>query len=63
MPSVYSEIVLGNLVKYFPSDFVIDLNGRTLPWEAICLIPFCDEGLFLETEKELLSRASFTDKE
>ena len=41
------------LEKYFPSDFDIDLNGRTLPWEAICLIPFVDDSLFLNNEQQV----------
>ena len=36
-------------------DFDIDLNGRALPWEAACLIPFVDEALFIKHEAELLS--------
>ena len=36
------------LKEYFPLDFDIDLNGRALPWEAACLIPFCDEKIFIE---------------
>jgi 5'-3' exoribonuclease 1 len=54
MPTAYSSIIDGVLNKYFPADFELDLNGRTLPWEAACLIPFCDEKLFLDTETELL---------
>ena len=38
---------------YFPSDFEIDLNGRTLAWEAIVLIPFADEAFFIAEEAKL----------
>jgi len=31
----------------------VDLNGRTLPWEAAILIPFANEALFLESEQKL----------
>lgn len=59
MPTSYSTIIDGVLNAYFPEDFELDLNGRTLPWEAACLIPFCDEKLFLETETELLKTVQF----
>lgn len=45
---------MGELNVYFPEEFELDLNGRTLPWEAACLIPFIPEDLFLESEKKLL---------
>jgi 5'-3' exoribonuclease 4 len=63
MPGPYSTIIDGVLNKYFPANFELDLNGRTLPWEAACLIPFCDEKLFLETETELLKSVVFSDHE
>jgi 5'-3' exoribonuclease 1 len=28
----------------FPSNFSVDLNGKTNAWEAIVLIPFVDEN-------------------
>ena len=63
MPDLYAQIILGELNKYFPLDFDLDLNGRTLPWEAACLIPFVDEQLFLNAEKEVLSKEKFTEEE
>jgi len=41
------------LNEYFPDDFEIDLNGRTLPWEAVILIPFVDEAEFIDAEASL----------
>jgi 5'-3' exonuclease len=41
---------LNQLKTYFPDDFDIDFNGRALPWEAICIIPFVDEKLFIDHE-------------
>ena len=35
------------LRPFFPDDFDIDLNGRTLTYEAACLIPFVDEKQFI----------------
>lgn len=40
------------------------MNGRTLPWEAAILIPFADEELFVQAEKNLFERGmQFTDEE
>lgn len=43
LPDGYDTIANGELIDFFPIDFDIDLNGRALPWEAACLIPFVDE--------------------
>jgi len=31
------------------------LNGKTLAWEAIVLIPFVDQALFLEMETKMFA--------
>lgn len=50
LPREYVSLAEGALKEYFPSDFTIDLNGRTLPWEAAILIPFADEAVFIQAE-------------
>ena len=51
LPSGYATIAKSEELKsYFPLDFDIDLNGRALPWEAACLIPFVDEKQFIAHE-------------
>ena len=55
LPSSYGPIAKNELKEYFPLDFDIDLNGRALPWEAACLIPFCDEKIFIEQETQMLA--------
>ena len=55
LPPSYGPIAKNDLKEYFPLDFDIDLNGRALPWEAACLIPFCDEKIFIEKETEMLT--------
>jgi 5'-3' exonuclease len=47
MPQKYTYLAQNELKEFFPEDFDIDLNGRTLPWEAAILIPFADEELFI----------------
>jgi len=64
LPSCYRAIATNELKDFFPDDFSVDLNGKTLAWEAIVLIPFVDQSLFLEMETKMLqSGALFTDKE
>jgi 5'-3' exonuclease len=55
LPDCYRKIATNDLKDFFPDDFSVDLNGKTLAWEAIVLIPFVDQALFLEKEAEMLS--------
>lgn len=55
LPPCYETIARGDLIEFFPEDFPIDLNGKTVAWEALVLIPFADEALFVQKEKELLT--------
>jgi 5'-3' exonuclease len=50
LPEQYAKIVYDELRPFFPDDFDIDLNGRALPWEAACLIPFIEEDKFISLE-------------
>jgi 5'-3' exonuclease len=51
LPEGYMSVVKNEqLIEYFPLDFDIDLNGRALPWEAACLIPFVDEQKAIRLE-------------
>ena len=63
LPKCYEQIARGDLVSYFPENFDIDLNGKTLAWEAICLIPFCDEVQFMQKEKEMLEGGAVFSQE
>ena len=55
LPASYKAVVESEtLIEYFPLDFDIDLNGRALPWEASCLIPFVDELKAIGLEKDML---------
>jgi len=59
LPAAYYKLI-EPLSKYFPADFDIDFNGKSTPWEAVCLIPFVDEKEFLETEAKMLTPGEFT---
>ena len=60
LPVCYETIARGDLVDFFPEDFEIDLNGKTVAWEALVLIPFADEALFLKKEQEMFARGGGT---
>lgn len=64
LPECYRQIATNELKSFFPDDFSVDLNGKTLAWEAIVLIPFVDQARFLEMEQQMLSQGgSFSQKE
>jgi 5'-3' exonuclease len=63
MPPQFAELAQGVLQDFFPDDFDIDLNGRTLPWEAAILIPFADEELFVQAEQQLFDQGMQLNKE
>lgn len=35
------------VVDFYPVNFTTDLNGKLQEWEAVVLIPFIDEVIFL----------------
>jgi len=64
MPKEYAELARGPLADFFPDSFDIDLNGKTLPWEAVILIPFADEELFIAEElKKVEAGMRYTTQE
>jgi 5'-3' exonuclease len=65
LPECYRKLALNDLKDFFPDDFSVDLNGKTLAWEAIVLIPFVDQTQFLDAEARMLETGAgvFTDKE
>lgn len=58
MPTCYEAVARGDLIEYFPEDFPLDLNGKTVAWEALVLIPFADEKLFIQKEAEMFAANS-----
>ena len=62
LPPGYATIAKSEELKsYFPLDFDIDLNGRALPWEAACLIPFVDEKQFIAHEQAMLQQHAISE--
>nr|CAG4718799.1 unnamed protein product [Naegleria fowleri] len=46
LPPAYRELMLSNespIKEFYPSDFNIDLNGKTKSWMGVCLLPFIDQ--------------------
>ena len=62
IPEAYQKLI-PHLANVFPSDFDIDLNGKTLAWEAICLIPFVDERKVMALEKSEIREGTLTQDE
>lgn len=63
LPECYRSIATNELTDFFPDDFSVDLNGKTIAWEAIVLIPFVDQALFLETEAKMLAASNCFSQE
>ena len=63
LPPCYEQVARGDLVEYFPEDFPIDLNGKTVAWEALVLIPFANEALFIEQETQMFAGGSTISQE
>ena len=55
LPPCYETIARGDLIDFFPDDFAIDLNGKAMIFEALVLIPYADDALFMQKEAELLA--------
>jgi 5'-3' exonuclease len=55
LPHEYLEIP-NRMAEDYPSNFAVDLNGKTNAWEAIVLIPFVDETKVIEEEAQLVKR-------
>jgi 5'-3' exoribonuclease 2 len=53
LPPAFKAIPEQRLADFYPMDFGVDLNGKTMAYEAIVLIPFMDEAKLLEEESSL----------
>lgn len=50
LPKCYHHLMLSeesDIKSYYPEDFKTDLNGKKHEWEAVVLIPFIDEVIYL----------------
>lgn len=63
VPAVYHELMTdpkSPIYDFYPRDFVLDMNGKKMEWEAVVKIPFIDEKRLLDAmapKNKLLSAA------
>lgn len=51
------------IIDFYPSDFKIDLNGKTAAWMGVALLPFIDEVRMFETLSAVYPNLSKEEKE
>ncbi|KAI9149280.1 5'-3' exoribonuclease [Paramyrothecium foliicola] len=60
VPKVYHELMTdpnSPIIDFYPRDFILDMNGKKMDWEAVVKIPFIDEKRLLDamaTKNDLL---------
>ncbi|KIV92728.1 hypothetical protein PV10_03999 [Exophiala mesophila] len=50
VPQIYHELMTSKdspIIDFYPRDFVLDMNGKKMEWEAVVKIPFIDEKRLL----------------
>lgn len=71
LPKIYRDLlssfeidsVSNELAQYFPSDFLIDMNGKKNSWEWVVSLPFLPQHLLLETLSNLSHHEHLTEEE
>ncbi|KAG5943164.1 hypothetical protein E4U53_007079 [Claviceps sorghi] len=51
VPKVYHDLMTNPnspIIDFYPRDFVLDMNGKKMDWEAVVKIPFIDEKRLLD---------------
>lgn len=51
LPPSYEAIMsdpASPLVNYYPSDFIVDANGKKNAWECVVCIPFIQENMLVD---------------
>lgn len=51
------------IIKFYPKEFVVDMNGKKNPWEGVNLLPFIDGDLLKKTIAELVPDTVLTPDE
>jgi len=41
------------IIDFYPKDFPLDLNGKKFQWQAVTLLPFCDQKRLLDAIQPL----------
>ncbi|CBZ51991.1 putative 5'-3' exonuclease [Neospora caninum Liverpool] len=59
LPKALRQILLSpslELLPYFPTDFEVDMEGCTVPWGGVTLLPFIEEKLLYKEALPLFSK-------
>jgi 5'-3' exonuclease len=61
LPSAYHEVYIDHPENY-PKNFIIDFNGKRLPWEALVILPFVHEDELRSYEENKRKKYSKENK-
>jgi len=56
LPPAYRKLMSSPdspIIDFYPTDFRLDLNGKKFQWQAVTLLPFCDQKRLLEAIEPL----------
>lgn len=57
LPQAYHN-VYNVYPQYYPTNLIIDFNGKKLPWEALVIIPFIDQEKLINYEMDIRKKYS-----
>lgn len=72
LPQIYQDLLekldsndslSTELAPFFPSDFLVDMNGKKNSWEWVVSLPFLPQHLLLETLSQLSHIDDLTEEE
>lgn len=55
LPQAYGKLMTESyspILDFYPTDFVLDLNGKKNEWEAVIILPFIEESRLIEAERD-----------
>jgi len=56
LPPAYRDMMSSAkspIIDFYPTDFRLDLNGKKFQWQAVTLLPFCDQKRLLDAIEPL----------
>jgi len=51
------------IVEFYPGSFVVDMNGKRWPWEAVVMLPFIDSKRLIDAATKNVSEDMLTEEE